>query len=388
MGSALEIVVKVSEVCNINCSYCYFFNGPDRSFQAHPRHMNPLTAGAVADYVRRAAEVDDLNSIRLVLHGGEPLMLGKRKFVELCDALGIGSYPVPTAVALQTNAMLVDEEWIEILAKFGIDVGVSVDGPPDYHDEFRVDHRGGGTHAQTAAGIGLLRDAHARGDLRSLGVICVVNPNRDARRIYRHLVDDLGFRLLAFNLPDADWSTVAQEDLAGVGRFLCGALDEWLADDDPSIVVRPFTEMLAFARSSDADGWDNRADALIVGVSSDGTLAPDDSFRMTLPSVFLPENGKLTLWNSGLSDFKEAYGDGPLPGLGQSDPAVCRSCDWAKHCRGGEAGHRYSPAEGKWRESVYCEPLKQVHGMLDGYLAEHWDERRRRETVAFGVASA
>jgi len=371
VGLALELVLKVTEVCNINCSYCYFFNGPDKSFQAHPKLMSLRTAGGVADYIRRAAGETQLDAVRLVLHGGEPLMLGKRRFTELCERLHIGDCAARTGLSVQTNAMLVDDEWIEIFARFGIDVGVSVDGPADYHDAFRVDHRGRGTHARTAAGVRRLREARDAGRLKSLGAICVVDPTRDARRVYRHIVDELGFRTVAFNFPDADWGNTAPETVARMGDFLGAALEEWLSDDDPSIAVRPFTGMLAFARAPGLAAWRALGETLVLGVASDGSLAPDDSYRMTMPDVFRPDAAALTVWNSELGDFRTRYGDGPLPGLSASKPGVCTACAWSAHCRSGEGAHRYDPAGHAWRETVYCEALKRVYARLRAYVVEN-----------------
>jgi uncharacterized protein len=367
----LEIILKITEVCNINCSYCYFFNGADRSFELHPRHMGLPKARDVADFIRKAADKQEIQSARVILHGGEPLMLGKRKFVELCEALDISSYPVRAAIAMQTNATLLDDEWIEIFGRYGIDVGVSIDGPEDYHDEHRVDHRGRGTHAQTVAGVRLLMEAFRKGVIKSLGAICVADPGRDARRIYRHIVHELGFRFVSFLFPDGDWSTVEPGAAEAIGHFFGEAMDEWLADDDPGIHMRQFSSMLAFARSPVHRFGENREDIVIVGVSSDGTLAPDDSFRTTMPEVFRPENATLNVSTSSFSDFLRVYGDGPVPGLKASRPQACRSCRWFSHCGGGELGHRFSQADGAWRESVYCGALKRLYAQLEDYMLDN-----------------
>lgn len=367
MKPSLEIILKVTEVCNLNCSYCYFFNGPDDSFKFHPKQMSADTARAVSSYVRRAAESGEIGSALFILHGGEPMMLGRRRFGELLKALDVGGLPLPTAIALQTNGTLIDDAWIDLFGDNEIDVALSIDGPPDYHDANRVDHRGRGSHARTAAGVERLRGAHRSGRMRPPGVICVIDPERDARRVYRHLVDDLDFRSLSFVVPDGDWSNVDAASVRRVGDYLIEVLDEWLDDDDPSIDVKLFSDMLSFARNGGGPVGPAR-NSIVMGVSSDGSVAPDDGFRMSMPEIFSPSQATLTVRNSELRDFLGRYGDGPVPGLGGSDPEACRSCRWAGHCRSGEPSHRYSPQEGRWRESVYCDALKRVYERLADYM--------------------
>jgi uncharacterized protein len=363
----LEIILKVTEVCNLNCSYCYFFNGPDDSFKFHPKQMSVDTARAVSSYVRRAAESGEIADALFILHGGEPMMLGRRRFGDLLQALDLPGLPIRTALSMQTNATLIDEGWVDLFAAYDVGVSVSIDGPPDYHDACRVDHRGRGTHARTAKGVELLRNAHRSGRLEAPGVICVIDPERDARRVYRHLVDDLGFRSLSFVLPDGDWSTIDAISVRRVGDYLIDVLDTWLDDDDPAIDVRLFSDVLSFARKGGGSAGP-AGNSIVMGVSSNGSVAPDDGFRMSMPDIFSPSQAILTVRNSEFRDFLGRYGDGPVPGLGSSDPEACRSCRWASHCRSGEPNHRYAPQEGRWRESVYCDALQRAYERLADYM--------------------
>jgi uncharacterized protein len=216
-------------------------------------------------------------------------------------------------------------------------------------------------------GVELLSGAHRAGHIEAPGVICVVDPERDPRRVYRHLVDDLGFRSLSFVFPDGDWSTIDSASVRRVGDYMIDVLDAWLEDDDPAIVVRLFSDMLSVARRGGGQAGLGRS-SIVMGVSSDGSVAPDDGFRMSMPDIFSPGQANLTVRNSEFGDFVERYGDGPVPGLSGSDPEACRSCRWASHCRSGEPSHRYAPQEGRWRESVYCDALKRVYGRLADYM--------------------
>jgi uncharacterized protein len=363
--SHLDLIVKVAEVCNINCSYCYFFNGPDQSFRNHPPRIAASLSQSVARLVRDAAEKGEIDSARIIMHGGEPLMMGKRGFRTLCEQFPQSDFPIPIGFSIQTNAMLVDEEWIDIFEEYRFSVGVSVDGPPEYHDACRVDHRGRGTHRQTAAGIRLLTAAARAGRIPPVAALCVIDPMRSPRVIYRHIVDDLEIGLIDFLLPDGDWDSVSGADVARIGDYLGEALDEWLGDDNPAVDIRLFGEIIRFALFRNGA---ETPSGFVVGVSSDGSIGPDDAYRTVLPHLFAERNVSLNVRDSSLSDYRRVFHDGLLSELQTTVPGTCRSCSYHSHCRGGLGANRFSAEEGFRRQSVYCDALKRVYGELESYM--------------------
>lgn len=118
--------------------------------------------------------------------------------------------PLITLVSnsMQTNATLVTQQWINLLNKYHINIGVSIDGTKDYHDKYRIDHRGNGSYAAVTRGIKLLQ-----GSLNSEpGCLTVINPDCDGKVVYDHLVKDLGFRSLDFLLPDNTHDNLSPHD--------------------------------------------------------------------------------------------------------------------------------------------------------------------------------
>ena len=106
---------------------------------------------------------------------------------------------------IQTNATLITDRWIDAFSKFNVVVGVSIDGPKEYNDIFRVDHRNKGSYDSVRQGIELLQRAAVDGRISNIGALCVIDPSRNARVIYRHFVDELKI----FNLVDhfkSSWS--------------------------------------------------------------------------------------------------------------------------------------------------------------------------------------
>ncbi len=90
------------------------------------------------------------------LHGGEPLLIGKKwfsSFIKLISDFNATSRGVTVSIAVQTNGLLIDQEWIELFKSGSIGVSVSIDGPEIVHDYARVDSSNNGTHARVLSNI-------------------------------------------------------------------------------------------------------------------------------------------------------------------------------------------------------------------------------------------
>ncbi len=166
-------------------------------------------------------------------------MLKKARFTEMCDILLRETSPFSTVrLSLQTNAVLIDDEWIDIFEKYQITVGVSIDGPSIYNDIERVGHQGRGTHSQVVAGLKKLQVATSNNRCGEPGVLCVINPQHESAKIYRHFVDDLGVKRMSFLMPMAMFSENSQEAAISLGNYLCAVFDEWVKDDNPKLTIR------------------------------------------------------------------------------------------------------------------------------------------------------
>lgn len=198
----IEAVIKVTERCNINCDYCYVYHKGNDDFMARPALMKFSEFDKIINFLVQGASDMGAKRMSVIFHGGEPLLLKKVVFSKFCAQL---RERIPSTISLnlglQTNAILIDEEWIGLFRQHHVFVSVSLDGPAEIHDRHRRDHRDRGTHAGVVKGLKLLQEAADDEVLPHPGVICVIDPETDARKIYRYFVDDLGFRSLSFHLP-------------------------------------------------------------------------------------------------------------------------------------------------------------------------------------------
>src|SRR5260221_10491935 len=92
--NTIEVVVKVSERCNIACDYCYMFYKGNDDYTRHPTYIPEESVEALAKFLVDSVKVHGSKHVFVHLHGGEPLMVGKRRFNELCKQLRDAIKPV------------------------------------------------------------------------------------------------------------------------------------------------------------------------------------------------------------------------------------------------------------------------------------------------------
>jgi uncharacterized protein len=126
-------VVKVASRCNLNCSYCYMYNLADHTYRHQPAVMTDEVTLAMAKRIADHARRHEVTSVHIILHGGEPLLIGKKRLrswvKQIREELN-GSTRV--AFSIQSNGVLIDNDWIGLLAELHVRIGISVDGPQSF----------------------------------------------------------------------------------------------------------------------------------------------------------------------------------------------------------------------------------------------------------------
>ena len=144
------VVLQPTPFCNINCRYCYL---PTRSDKA----VMPLTT-IVATFEKIFASAWASPQMTVIWHAGEPLVLPVSYYEQAFQAIeAIRPESLQLRHSIQTNGMLINPEWCDLIKKWQIGLGVSVDGPRRLHDANRVTRSGAGTFDRTITGIRLLR---------------------------------------------------------------------------------------------------------------------------------------------------------------------------------------------------------------------------------------
>jgi uncharacterized protein len=240
-GRTRLLILQSTPFCNIDCDYCYL---PARS----DRHRMPLeiVEAAVALVFRHALAAPDFT---VVWHAGEPLVLPVQWYREAFAAVH-RSAPAGVHIphSVQTNAMLVTDEWCDFFRENAVRVGVSLDGPARIHDLRRRTRSGQGTHARVMKGIETLRRNGV-----PFHVICVVGA--DTLDAAGELVDFFvaeDIRDVGFNIEEIEGvHRRSSLELAGVDakfRAFFERLLERASAADPPLLVREQRELLATLR--------------------------------------------------------------------------------------------------------------------------------------------
>lgn len=154
----LEVILKLAgETCNINCHYCYEKRKPYDNAQV-------LSARALRTFLRHLGP----RPLKVGLHGGEPLLVGRPHMAALLAELR--HHPAPVELSLQTNAVRLDEAWLAFFAQQwpSLSIGISLDGD-EAANAHRVDYRGRSTHGRVVAALRRCAEAG-----REVGIISVV----------------------------------------------------------------------------------------------------------------------------------------------------------------------------------------------------------------------
>ena len=360
-----QIVLKVAGACNLNCSYCYVYNARDRTYRDRPAQMSEDVLRATLARVRDYCDARPPLRMSICLHGGEPLLLGKERFRRFIDIIRRSLPEQLGSLSIQTNGVLVDRGWAQLLRELRLSVSVSLDGAQAAHDSARVDHSGRGTHAATVSGIRCLLDEGVR-----LSVLCVVRPGRSGASAY-HYFRSLGLTELDFLLPDVshdDWhDQFAAWGPTPAADYLIPALDAWLAEDNPDVNIRFFGDIfrLILGDSSDTDAFGGGAMPYLV-METDGTIQANDALRVCEQSM--GETGLSVLTD----DLEQLERSRPLVRRllagDVATPDGCRACPELSTCGGGYMPHRYSRERGFNNPSVWCADILRLFEHMRGVV--------------------
>lgn len=360
----VQVILKTVERCNIACKYCYFFFGENQTYKTHPPYMSRKSISKVIDFLREGAVACQLKSLCIGLHGGEPLMQKKADFDWMCTEFSrqLGQL-TELDLVLQSNGMLIDDEWIELFAKHKVRVGVSLDGPQVHNDANRVDHFGRGTHAKSLQGLQKVRAAADSGRLRPPSLLCVIDPTLDPAHLFDYFSKDLGLRNFDFLLPELP---TPDTSATAYGEFLCKLFDAWIASGNADINLRIFGALIDkfSGRSSFIfPHGEDLVNARAFKISSDATLYPDDVLHNE--AWWTPR-----VEETNLGDWLNSEYFLTLDTLGRRLPAQCSECCWSEICGGGHPWNRYSKEAGFDRASSLCEGLKLIYAHTYAYLVK------------------
>ena len=350
-----QFIIKIHSRCNLACSYCYMYELADQSWRSRPLTMSSALVSVVAMRIAEHARAHNLDAVRIIFHGGEPLLGGGNLVIDALDKIRETiDARVRVDAWMQTNGTLLDEKALDALEARSIRVGVSLDGDMAAHNLNRRYANGRGSHDEVAQALRRLM----RHPAIYSGILCVVNLDADPVVTYESL---LRFTppTIDLLLPHANWSspppTGSDSTSAPYAQWLSAVFDRWYGTVSQKTRVRLFDEIihLLLGGKSATESVGLTPTSLVV-IETDGSIEQSDSLKSAYEGAAA----------TGLHIIRDSFDDAlRLPqvvatqlGLGAlSDD--CLSCRIRGICGAGLYAHRYRAGNGFKNRSVYCRDL-------------------------------
>ena len=363
-----EFVLKVHQRCNLACDYCYVYEHADQSWRDRASVMPGHVVEAAARRIGEHAAAHGLDRVRLVLHGGEPLLAGRARLRSMVRTLR-AALPAGCAasIGLQTNGTLLDQPTADGLRADAVSVGVSLDGPPGANDRHRRYADGRGSSGEAHRALSLL----SRSENREVyaGLLCTVDPESDPIACYQAL---LAYHPPAvdFLLPHANWDNPPSRRGPGgtpYAHWLISVFDRWYDARPQPTRIRLFESLIDLTIGGQGRSEQvGLSPAALAVIETDGAVEQVDALKSAY-------DGAGDTGVNVLADPLDAALD--HPGVVARQIGVraladgCRACPVHTTCGGGHYAHRYRHGDGFRNPSVYCADLLRLIRHVEGRVA-------------------
>ncbi len=363
--------------CNIDCTYCFFLSKE----ALYPNDRSRMSAATLEAYIRQLLESHRVPEVTVAWQGGEPTLM-KLEFFQHAVAL-VEKYRQPGQAVkhtFQTNGLLLDDAWCTFFKQHDFLVGLSVDGPRELHDTYRLDRRGKGTFDLVMKGWRALR----RHDVE-FNILCTVNAanQHHGRTVYRFFRDELGAKWVQFipiierateqtiAIANKGWSEVPGEKRVlytqtgnlvtertvgseQYGTFLIDVFEEWVRRDVGQVYVQLFDVTLEafFGRHllcihAPTCGYG-------PALEHNGDLYSCDHF--VEPKHLLGNIHKTHMLTLVASSEQRQFGQGKRDSLTQQ----CQTCKVRNWCNGGCPKDRFALSkDGEPGQNYLCAGLEK-----------------------------
>lgn len=316
-----QLLIKpVSADCNLRCEYCFYLRAAE-VYPETPRHEMP---DEVLETMIRGLLGYRFPETVFAWQGGEPTLAGLdffRRVVELEQRHGAPGQTVGNAI--QTNGLLIDEDWCRLFRDYRFLIGLSLDGPREIHDRYRSWASGEGTWERVMAAAAQMAQFEVE-----FNVLCVIHAgNVDLGVELLRWFAEQGFRYVQF-IPCLEPGNERSVPVDKYGAFLCDTFDYWSKEGFGRLSVRDFDAML-LSRMGAGDPLCTfgRVCNQYIVVEHNGDVYPCD--------FFVYDEWRLgNIMEAPLHSFleHERYKEFAYR---KSKVAACRGCAWRAMCNGG-----------------------------------------------------
>ena len=349
---AFHLLAKpTGAACNLDCRYCFFLSKQ----MLYPGERLRMSDEVMDNYIRQLLRSNAAPEVAIAWQGGEPTLMGLDFFKRAVRCAAKYRRPSQRVLhTIQTNGVLLDDEWCEFFKENSFLVGLSVDGPQRMHDAYRVNRGGSGSFDQVMRGFESLRRHQVE-----VNILCTIHAaNADQPlEVYRFFRDDLQSSFIQF-IPIVERSTAELLPLANrswgeaagtgrplytqsgslvtersvgaeqFGRFMIAIFDDWVRRDVGKVFVQTFDLALG--------SWLGQHNLCIFSPTCGNALVLEHNGDLYAcdhyvePGYKLGNIREMSLIRLVLSDQQQKFGRDKLDSL----PKYCRDCKVLFACHG------------------------------------------------------
>ena len=376
-SSGFHLLAKPSgSTCNIDCTYCFFLSKE----ALYPNDKQRMSEATLETYIRQLLESHRTPQVTVAWQGGEPTLMGLdffRRSIALVEQYRRPGQQVQHT--FQTNGLLLDDDWCAFFKEHNVLVGLSVDGPLEIHNAYRLDRGGRGTFDRVMQGW-----QHLRRHRVEVNILCTVNAanEKHGRDVYRFFRDELDAHWMQFipiieratpetlQIANLGWSDrpgskrllytqegdlVTERSVGGerYGRFLVDIFEEWVRRDVGRVYVQLFDVTLEAYFGQHLLCVHAPTCGYGLALESNGDLYSCDHF--VEPRFLLGNIHKTHMLSLVESPEQRKFGEDKRDTL----TAQCRQCEVRPLCNGGCPKDRFARSkDGEPGQNYLCAGLE------------------------------
>ena len=351
----ISLLIKpASGSCNMRCKYCFYADETEHRSVALMGRMSTQLMHTIVDRAFAYADGDCTFSFQ----GGEPTLVGLSFFQDLSDY--VEQHPNPkrirTHYSIQTNGYALDDDWCRWLAEKKVLVGISLDGPKEIHDRYRVDHVGNGTFHRVIASIRLMEKYGV--DYNILTVVSAANARR-AQQVYSFFKKQ-NFRYQQYiECLDPIGEVQGGHEYSLTPQqyeiFLKNMFDVWYRDMMAGRYVynRYFENLMMILTRQAPESCNLRGECLPQWViEADGSVYPCDFYAL--------DDWKLgNILSDSFEMMEEVRYQSGFIQCSQCLPEECRACRWLLLCRNGCRRNREPVTMENTNRNYFCQSYQK-----------------------------
>lgn len=376
----LYVMTKpVSSMCNLNCEYCYYLEKANIYRNEDKAARFTMSDELLERFIREYIESQTMPQVLFSWHGGEALMRPLSFYKRVMELQRRYARGMQIDNSIQTNGTLLTDEWCEFFRENGWLVGVSIDGPQEFHDEYRRNKMGQPSFRKVMQGINLLKKHGVEWN-----ALAVVNDyNADYPLEFYNFFKEIECHYIQFTpiverlfphkdgrhlaspmeqgkVPLADFSVSPEQ----WGEFLVTLFDEWVKEDVGKYFIQLFDSTLA--------NWVGQSPGVCsmartcghAGVMEyNGDVYSCDHF--VFPEYKLGNIRTHTLVEMMYSDRQQQFGQDKYAKL----PRQCKECEFLFACNGECPKNRFAfTADGEPGLNYLCSGYKRFFRHVAPYM--------------------